>query len=1047
MEEIVESLTELTDYNREGYYYDAKVKQERDYMEQKLRVKQFLLYREDIIDLMNLTTSKMDAFLIISVIEIGACITMFVEGVLEHLPRWLLWLYTVNLASALLYLTIGAWFAIHASVAAHSFGVRLLTQYVRLPLPNRDQMDAARMHATDLERSWAAVRIPLVSQQIERMHDKSGPKDEPSAGSASVSSSMAKAARPKAGGYALPVMPKGRAQAYPFPARTSVDAAASSSGAGAQSNAQSSSGPAASASGPSGEGSSSQRETPEAGNQAPAGEDDAAVAIRTAHLKHIQMFRQLQPNWQAHDAYARACLALGTYTLIQAMAYFLLGHFVTDLGSIWASAATTLILLATAFLIIRLDVFFRRRAYVTGSIILVMGPTLSFICICAANSDFKHDSMRHTIENMLVPVIFITHALLILVVGYVAGAKTVGDSVALPTRFRAVLYLDVFGWVEQEPAPEPPRRSRKSKSNKLVELAQPIREQLEITTREVGMHTEVELEAWAAMTQAAGLGDMTHISATVLGLQARMEAIDWRNAVGEESHPQFQIRANLDEETFQSELGRSTLTPTARNESSTASVEMLFWCRLVWEGAPAGRRTSLGRDRPIGPQEYFVNSRTHEMTRRPPVDGVISDIAVLGERIKTLQRHTELLKRSVVAKPKLTRSLSRRMSRNKKDAGDLPASLMMPPTESKTRGGVKVGQWSDDEGDNVGTQETRFGGAEASVRRFEHNAHSQVAAQSFFPRINAGPASRRLPGQVPWRVFFITNIVMTGIWIAGFFSEVLLPIDPGSPAEPEEHVDLATGVRLELLNAVEDRNDISGGSGDDIEHMRGRPWHPVALACRQPAVEQASVEDGLSNEEIGRNASKEGSSGDAVADDGGSLFLVERYGVYEVDLRNQEEQRDGRYRPVRQKEVDACLARSPRFHAEGLDGLRVECQQSASRSKRCHAVLVGTQAGATRSARRGGRGSRHLRCGLDRYRGDGTRVASLGPRDGPTLPHEGDWVSSCAIGNHIYALGSLGAEAAEVWRFDVPKFDDDEDEDTSDGFLSGPSAAMRSAVA
>ena len=43
--------------------------------------------------------------------------------------------------------------------------------------------------------------------------------------------------------------------------------------------------------------------------------------------KHVRVFRDLQNNWQAHDAYARACLALGTYKLTHALAYYTVAWF------------------------------------------------------------------------------------------------------------------------------------------------------------------------------------------------------------------------------------------------------------------------------------------------------------------------------------------------------------------------------------------------------------------------------------------------------------------------------------------------------------------------------------------------------------------------------------------------------------------------------------------------------------------------------------------------------------------------------------------------
>merc|ERR1719215_1526844 len=53
-----------------------------------------------------------------------------------------------------------------------------------------------------------------------------------------------------------------------------------------------------------------------------------------------------------------------------------------------------------------------------------------------------------TVEMVLVPVVFLLHILLIVAITIVARAEHMQDgTLALPTRFRSVLYLDVFGWL------------------------------------------------------------------------------------------------------------------------------------------------------------------------------------------------------------------------------------------------------------------------------------------------------------------------------------------------------------------------------------------------------------------------------------------------------------------------------------------------------------------------------------------------------------------------------------------------------------------------
>jgi len=165
----------LYKYQRENFMFDAEQRIKREYQAQDMRIKQFELYREDIRDLVELTVSKMDNYLIVNCLQLGFCIIMLTEGQPHrcYSPRWLLWLYSLCTVGSFFYFLLSIWLSIHASIAAHSFGVRLLTQLVRLPTPNTQQLDAARAKALDYESlSFTELfRIPLWKQQLKRLTD------------------------------------------------------------------------------------------------------------------------------------------------------------------------------------------------------------------------------------------------------------------------------------------------------------------------------------------------------------------------------------------------------------------------------------------------------------------------------------------------------------------------------------------------------------------------------------------------------------------------------------------------------------------------------------------------------------------------------------------------------------------------------------------------------------------------------------------------------------------------------------------------------------
>eukprot|EP00411_Alexandrium_monilatum_P094925 CAMPEP_0175759874 /NCGR_PEP_ID=MMETSP0097-20121207/65801_1 /TAXON_ID=311494 /ORGANISM="Alexandrium monilatum, Strain CCMP3105" /LENGTH=80 /DNA_ID=CAMNT_0017069295 /DNA_START=57 /DNA_END=296 /DNA_ORIENTATION=+ len=79
--------------------FDKTLRLKRELQGQGMRVKQFGLYREDVRDLMNLTVSKMDNYLLVNTLQVGFCVTILTEGrpSTNHSPLWLLWLYAMTI--------------------------------------------------------------------------------------------------------------------------------------------------------------------------------------------------------------------------------------------------------------------------------------------------------------------------------------------------------------------------------------------------------------------------------------------------------------------------------------------------------------------------------------------------------------------------------------------------------------------------------------------------------------------------------------------------------------------------------------------------------------------------------------------------------------------------------------------------------------------------------------------------------------------------------------------------------------------------------------
>ncbi|CAE7642765.1 unnamed protein product, partial [Symbiodinium sp. CCMP2456] len=70
----------LFGYNRENYLYDRKMRQETEYQIMDFRIKQAELWREDVRDIIGLTSVKMDTYLIVNAVQLGFTVMAFCEG-------------------------------------------------------------------------------------------------------------------------------------------------------------------------------------------------------------------------------------------------------------------------------------------------------------------------------------------------------------------------------------------------------------------------------------------------------------------------------------------------------------------------------------------------------------------------------------------------------------------------------------------------------------------------------------------------------------------------------------------------------------------------------------------------------------------------------------------------------------------------------------------------------------------------------------------------------------------------------------------------------
>jgi hypothetical protein len=416
----------LFEYNRKNFFFDRKMRLETEYQIMEFKIKKAELFRDDVRDIIGLTSVKMDTYLIVNAVQLGFCVMMFCEGRLAAgTPNWLIGCHTIALAGAFIYLMMSVWLSMHATIAAKSYEVRLLTQLVRLPVPSWTQLEGARTYASTFEKleGKQLFRVPFAmgSQEgmVQRLHGNRGTEGEPAADGEDVFDHG-------------PMLMDGDDD-YDEPAvHTIPEEEEDEEGA----------------EGTAGTGVPAFSSDPW-GLERPGDaiyELDRAAMTDPKQLRHIQLVRKAMQYWQSYDAFSRVAMSIGTNQLISALCYYVLGYVLISNHAIVASWLAVVLFLAIACALIRLDMSLTSAEYRIAVALVVIGPVFTAICAkqwAASGTD--------TTVRILIPVVYVANAGWLLFILHISKIREQQGGVQLPTGFRSVLYIDVFGWIKDNP--------------------------------------------------------------------------------------------------------------------------------------------------------------------------------------------------------------------------------------------------------------------------------------------------------------------------------------------------------------------------------------------------------------------------------------------------------------------------------------------------------------------------------------------------------------------------------------------------------------------
>jgi len=388
-EAVAGAVSNLFSYNRENYKYDRHLRQKMEYKQVDMRLQQAELWRKDVRMIVELTLTKMEAYLLVIAIELGCCVSALCMGrVPPGAPAWLAECHTLSLVSALTYLFMAMWLGLHAFVAAQASKVKILTHWARLPIPTWETVEMGRTYESSFEK--------MTQSQMCRVPFAMGKQEEMSC---------------------LPL--------------SQLRAAFSSDSA---------QGPAA---GPSADPWGLERRV---------GPEDIPelapdVNEKTEKQRIVQYVRENSESYQTYDAFCRIAMSTGTCSLAQFLCYFCLTYVLTEDASPAPAWTGMLAYSAIALVLLRLDMKLKGHEYLILSFLMIVPP---MICGFVTFVNSKGKGAVGMIEYIM-PLVPLLHAFWYIYYLWVFQVIELEDGALLPATFGSVLYLDAFGWAPKPP--------------------------------------------------------------------------------------------------------------------------------------------------------------------------------------------------------------------------------------------------------------------------------------------------------------------------------------------------------------------------------------------------------------------------------------------------------------------------------------------------------------------------------------------------------------------------------------------------------------------
>jgi len=388
------------DYNRENFLDDREMRWRKELRLMHFRIDQSELWRADVRDLISLTEYKMRMYLIVNVLMLSFTVILWCEGKLPMgTPEWLMLGSTISIAGAFVFLLLSIWFALHAAISAQATEARILTQMVRLPIPSWNEVESCRTYGSEFEKvePRQMFRVPwLMGPQEGLVSDPPSCAAGPGVTLGQTVAGHPSAAAQRAPTVAVPALSAGLPPADPWGLERRGDRIY---------------------------------------------ELGCDTGHDVAKLRHVMLTRRAATYWQTYDAFARVSMSFGTSQLLLSMCYYLLGYVLVEVGCRTAATYGVIMFVVMQLTLLKLDVSLPEWQTRFLQCLTAAGPLTS--CLAANLWSRYHDYAA----EFLIPMAFVFHGAKLTALAFLSRVKQQANGAILPTAFRPVLFLDVFGWI------------------------------------------------------------------------------------------------------------------------------------------------------------------------------------------------------------------------------------------------------------------------------------------------------------------------------------------------------------------------------------------------------------------------------------------------------------------------------------------------------------------------------------------------------------------------------------------------------------------------